>query len=460
MRRAERLTPPQRERQQTRPTAGANLAHVLRRISGLSRCGSRYSRPMRRIVALALGCGSAVFALACGGVRFTVDQASPDATADAGDDVSSDGVSDAPDEASRDASNPGDARRDVSNADDASEAGEEDVADAADEPDAAEPHDARDEKGNDARAPFDAADEDVVVDAGRGCTGGFACIPAVPAGWTGPYELSAGALAAPCDPAFSGSALIGYAGLTAGSAVCGCTCDVLPAPPCPPLTIEFYATSAGCSAVGAMPCSSATLSPGACTTADALQNCDAGVAGVVMNVPASPPAPASCTALPTTALPKSTWATTARACGALLPPVAGGCPTGNVCAPAPAAPFQASLCVEQAGDVACPSPDSSTGYGVKHVYYGGVDDLRGCSTCSCTPVSGASCTVTVNQYPSTNGTCAGMPVIYGAGACQPVQQPADLQLALTPSIASCTSSTTTPTGAASPTKPMTFCCTP
>jgi len=51
-------------------------------------------------------------------------------------------------------------------------------------------------------------------------------------------------------------------------------------------------------------------------------------------------------------------------------------------------------------------------------------------------------------------------VIYQAGHCQPVQQPADLELALTASLGSCASTLTTPTGTASPVKPMTFCCLP
>ena len=398
--------------------------------------------------------------LECGGTAFTIDEASNDATSDTSTGDASGDVAEAADDVSSDAPNPvEDAAMDAGSAD-ADDADE--VHDARD----ADLHDARDA---DAHPPFDAAEEeggDAAEEEGGDaatphCSDGFACAPAVPAGWTGPVELSAGAIAPPaCGANFAGPTLSGSAGLTAQPATCGCSCATAPGMPCPPAIVDFYASSLSCSTVGAAPCATTVLSPGLCTTVDALATCDAGVAGVVMSVPASAPLPSTCTPLPKVFVPISTWATSAHACTASVAPAPADCPAGNVCAPAPAAPFLTSLCVEQAGDVPCPSPDSSAGYSVKHLYYGSVDDLRGCSACSCASVSGPSCSVTVNQFASTDGGCSGMPVSYGAGRCLPVQQPADLQLALTASLASCAATLTTPTGAATPTRPMTFCCTP
>lgn len=412
---------------------------------------------MRWIVALTLGCGSTVLALACGGTPFSVDQSLTDATADMGADVASGDVSDAPYDASLVELKPkDDASRDGSNADDASEAGADD---AAAKDDAG---DALDDRDSEARTPFDAPDESA-VDAALHCGDGFACVPALPTGWAGPFELATAILAPVCDTNFSGATLLGHAGLIAGPATCDCSCDATQGPACPPQTIDFYATSIDCSEAGATPCARTTLTPGACTEFDALQTCDAGVAGVVMTVPvsaASPESsPASCTALPKTLVPTAAWLVTSHACGASVSPGPADCQAGSMCAPTPGVPFLATVCIEQAGDVPCPSPDTSIGYVVKRLYYGDFDDQRGCSDCSCTADGSASCAVTINQFPSIDGGCAGMPISYAAGACLPVQQPADLQLALTPSLASCTPSPTTATGAASPTKPMTFCCT-
>lgn len=426
------------------------------------------------MVALSLECGAAVVTAACGGTPFSIDEASSDATAEtsaadasgdvpeAADDGSSDsrgtGNEAAADATSFDAANldAGDVH-DAPNFDagDAHDAGSLDAANLA----AGDARDARDANDVDARPPFDASGDGSDA-APAHCGGAFACAPLVPTGWAGPFELSSGMVASlGCGASFSGAILNGNAGLTAPPAACGCSCAAAPAMPCPPAVIDFYASSLACSAMGATPCATTTLNPGVCTTADALATCDAGVAGVVMNVPASTPTQGTCTPLPKVTVPPYTWTTSAHACGSSGALDPADCPAGNVCAPSPAAPFLASLCVEQAGDVACPTPDPSTGYSVKHVFYGGVDDQRGCSACTCAPVVG-TCSVSVDQYGSTDGGCSGMPVIYQAGHCQPVQQPADLELALTASLGSCASTLTTPTGTASPVKPMTFCCLP
>jgi hypothetical protein len=431
---------------------------------------------MRWIVALSLGCTAGMLALECGGTAFTIDVGPADATSEGcSDDVSSD-VSAVGDSAASDVSvaDDGDSS-DVSPADasvfsdvhtpldaafgDVSEAAQSDATDAG-AIDAADASGARDAMGADARPLSDASDADAEEASTPHCGGQFACAPVVPVGWTGPFELSAGATPSPmCGPNFSGPMLNGNSGLSAQPASCGCTCNPTQAP-CPATVVEFYASSSICGTVGAAPCASVTLTPGVCTTVDALQTCLAGVAGVVMTIPASSPSQGSCTPIPNMLVPSYAWATGMRACSPSVVAQPADCPTGNLCLPAPAAPFTASLCVEQAGDTACPSADPSTGYSVKHLYYGGVDDQRGCSACSCPAASGPSCAVTLNQYGSTDGGCSGMPVSYGAGRCLPVQQPADLQVAPTASIASCAASMTTPTGSATPTKPTTFCCTP
>jgi hypothetical protein len=128
-----------------------------------------------------------------------------------------------------------------------------------------------------------------------------------------------------------------------------------------------------------------------------------------------------------------------------------------VCVPVPSSPFQASVCIEQLGDVPCPL----TGYTAKYVYYGGVADTRTCTPCSCGAVLGASCAGSITQFQSMDGGCTTAQTIYNLPlACAPIQQPADLLLTLTASGGACKANTSAPTGSATPARPMTFCCTP
>jgi hypothetical protein len=107
-----------------------------------------------------------------------------------------------------------------------------------------------------------------------------------------------------------------------------------------------------------------------------------------------------------------------------------------------------------AGDDACP-PGA---YAVRHVYFGGVDDSRGCTPCTCA-AENFSCGAEIDAYPSTALSCTGLPDRYAAPfTCEPVNQPANFELTLTPTLGSCTPSTTTPAGAATPVSPVTICC--
>jgi hypothetical protein len=384
-----------------------------------------------------------MLAWACGGAPFVVGPAGDDATADALSEIGSDQVSE-PD--SRGVSDG--AMGDVSDASTKDGPGARDATGG----DAPSLLDARAADG----ASGDAADADAGRQPPPSCAAGFACAPPVPGGgWTGPFELYAGPTLPPtCEANFSGQTVDGYDGLTAPAAACTCGCGQAQAVQCSSPTIGFYGTSATCNTLGSLTCATATFTPGACATVDETSPCGS-LLGIVMTVPPSTASKGSCTPLGTAAVALRTWATNARACASSFASAPADCPVGSVCAPAPTAPFQAGLCIEQAGDVPCPTKD----YTIKHRYFGGADDTRGCPMCSCGPVTGASCTDSVSQFASTDGGCGGLPVVYGPGHCQPVQQPADLQLALTASGGSCAPSASAPTGSASATNPSTFCCT-
>jgi hypothetical protein len=375
---------------------------------------------MRWLSALSSGAGAAALAIACGGEPFTIGLSGDDATA-------TDAVVDVALEVG-----PEDASGDVSDAR------------------AADVHDA---VVADAPLAFDAPARDAFTDAPVHCGG--ACAPSVPGGWTGPFELYAGSSPSPmCGASFAGGTLDANAGLVAQPAACACTCDVAKGVQCSAPTTTFYASSTTCPLSS---CFAVSLLDRACTTVDVTTACLLGVGGSFVSVPAPAPSLGSCTPVATVASPSLVWATNVRACGASVAPARADCAAGNVCVPVPSSPFQASVCIEQTGDVACPL----TGYTAKYVYYGGVDDTRTCSTCSCGPVLGASCTGSITQFQSTDGGCTTAQTIYNLPlACAPLQQPSDLLLTLTASGGACKATPSAPTGSATPTMPMTFCCTP
>jgi hypothetical protein len=356
--------------------------------------------------ALGSGAGAAIIGLACGGPAFQLAQVVDDASAidasDAGADASTDATSDV----------------------------------------------------YDARSVRDAMEAMSGDEPPAHCGGRLACAPVVPPGWIGPFELYAGPTAPPgCDADFSGSMLDGNGGLTAPAATCNCGCGQAQGVQCSVPTLTFYdLVMASCSLMG---CANTKLNPGACTTVNA---CSALPSKAMIFLPSTPSA-GSCPPLGTAAVAAYTWATQARGCRTSVAPAQADCANGYVCAPAPTGRFRSGLCIEQPRDVPCPSAD----YSNRYVYYGSVDDSRKCSDCSCgdAGVTGATCKASVEQFPSTDGGCAGGSITYGpSSSCQAIQQPADLRLTLSASGGSCAASMTGPIGSATPTSPMTFCCLP
>jgi hypothetical protein len=316
-----------------------------------------------------------------------------------------------------------------------------------------------DDGANDAETHADAGSSDAAgkpdapADASP-CSTPFACVPAVPAGWSGPVELYAGSdPPPPCGARFAGPTFDGHDGLDAGAATCGCTCGAPQDAGCLSPTLSFQ-LSTTCKALG-QPCASVTLSPDTCTLVDNTTKC----ANMIVDVsgPDAAPNSGSCPPMPTIAVPQISWTAAGRACAPTQPPDQGSCPTGSLCAPTPSSPFGRSLCIVQTGDVACPT----TGYTAKQGFYASADDTRGCTACTCDAVTGVTCTGDVTTYSSTDQTCTGSPITHHLPfSCNPVQQRGDFQLTLTASGGACTPSTVAPTGVAMATQPLTFCCEP
>ncbi len=422
---------------------------------------------MRRPKASWSAGAAAILALSCGGSAFVIGPAE-DATAGVdSSDAESDGDSEAdagvldvgPDDAvdARERDGRGgtkDAREDGADGATQGDARSNDASDRDASKDALTAGESGpDDAAADAR-PDDAADSDSGAPP-PACPMGFSCAPAVPPGWAGPFELYAGPKPVPaCGAGFAGGQLTGYAGLSAPPAMCACACGPA-AVQCTNPSVQVYESVTSCNATGAVPCSTRAFTPGACTTVDPTGACDAGALGLGVTIPATTVSDGGCAPQPVTTLVSTAWTTSMRACAASATPPGASCAPGEVCAPTPAPPFDTAICIEQPGVVpACPLTD----YTVRRIYYTGVDDLRGCSTCSCGAVSGASCTETLAQFPADAGGCSGAKITYSGGQCLPVAPDGDLQLTLAATGGACTPSPVAPTGSALRTGPMTFCC--
>jgi hypothetical protein len=162
-------------------------------------------------------------------------------------------------------------------------------------------------------------------------------------------------------------------------------------------------------------------------------------------------------------VPQASWAILGKACGDAF--IGGGCGAGKVCQPKAAPPFLSGLCIFKTGDNTCPA---GSAFSEKHIFYENFLDTRGCTTCQCGAPTGGSCQAQITVHSDqvvntcntqvgsfTAGSCSnlsGNPGIFGRKAT--ITQP--------PSGSSCAplAGGGQPTGSATPTSPVTFCCIP
>lgn len=217
------------------------------------------------------------------------------------------------------------------------------------------------------------------------CSAGFVCAPALPlSGWTGPAWLYDGATAsAPaCGGAFGQPAYEGHRDLSSVPAVCGaCACN--PTGTCTLGSITLFTDSA-CQQIDQADPQPPVGQCGKVQNGDNAQSYEA---------PAPTFGGGSCKPTqPGMSKPAPTWGTTGIVCiGATSN---GGC-GGALCAPRPAAPFGASLCIWSPGDKACPAE-----YPTPHSFWDGATDNRDCSPCACDALVNGSCTATTTLYGS------------------------------------------------------------
>jgi hypothetical protein len=329
------------------------------------------------------------------------------------------------------------------------------------------------------------------------CQSTYSCVASAPAGWTGYFALYDGPPAGDpgCGGPYPTSAFLGNNQLTAPQASCstctcaapqGSTCETNgPVDPDPmyPNTLDIIET--GDAPCGNNPnCVGPLQAPigwnGACygpngflgsQTCGAGSDCTNGTGACSVSVRANALKVTGGSCVPSQEMPnvpQISWGVAGEACGGAKTDGVG-CNPGQSCLPKPTTPFQQGVCIQQAGDLACPPGQFSQ----KHLFYGAAVDTRSCTSCTCGAAAGGSCSGTIkvfsdqaaNSCPASN-LIATLNVTSQAGACADlVNNPAVVGRSATLSAVSggaCPPSGGQPTGTAipDPATATTFCCIP
>jgi hypothetical protein len=284
-------------------------------------------------------------------------------------------------------------------------------------------------------------------DGASACPDGHACAPAVPAGWTGPAALflgAAGDTLPACPAAFPALAVDAHAGVApVAPAECSCSCDAPHGGSCHGLLGIDSCFDATC---GACQPASQPVEAGTC-----IQVIQGNVLWKYVETVQPDTLGADCAPLldaPTP--PPPVWSSIARVCGL---DTAATC-AGGRCAPEPPAPFGASVCIHQPGDLECPSA-----YPQKTLLFDGFEDTRACSPCACGAVVNMTCsgTVTAHSGPGCGSSQGSWPVP-GCIPFLPTPSTTHLYVSLSPTGGSCNPSGGTPIGEVVALGPTTVCC--
>jgi hypothetical protein len=116
----------------------------------------------------------------------------------------------------------------------------------------------------------------------------------------------------------------------------------------------------------------------------------------------------------------------------------------------------AKICIFSNGDAACPQGS----YVARELGYSGLQDARGCTACSCSPPSGASCLAAIVAFADAGCTQPLGSATAGGCISYPTALPTSYaQLSLAGATGGfCTPAGGTPTGETLPIAPTTFCC--
>lgn len=282
---------------------------------------------------------------------------------------------------------------------------------------------------------------------------GFACVPDVPAGWTGYFHMTLFDYDAslPDISCHDGSSASRYFSGPADAALCSaCTCGPLTGAACEEASIFCTDLNSSCS--GSLT-SQGSWSSGSCRdiSSDQMMSCELVQKDVLSNE-------GSCDPSPVDFSNKDAWASTAGVCA--VSNSGAGCGTGEVCvALAPMAPsVEPTVCLAKVGDNAC-----APAWSDRHVLHESADDSRNCSPCSCA----ADPTTVSCSAPSykifDNSFCTGISnQVVGCTDVSALTSDGSSSLKrLSPSAllqGSCAASGGSPTGSVTPSGATTLCC--
>jgi hypothetical protein len=281
-----------------------------------------------------------------------------------------------------------------------------------------------------------------------GCAG--SCVPAAPSGWLGPFASlrSAGALSAPCPPAFPLDALDG--GLTAipGPATCTCACGAPTGIGC--VVYASYFSDARCTAS----CGAALQTTGSgCLPTTGCGNTEYFTAGYTVA------SGGKCTPSAGTDLKPADGGTTGlRLCSPPASLSSFGCSTANTfCLPQAKGPLDPNTyCVATTGDADClPAFPNKAQYN-----RGPGTDTRACSPCTCGTPAGATCSAsTIVSYSDDQcATKTGSTFVTPNLTCTSMGGSHVTYSLEVPDGGRCTSEGGTAVGGFTADQPMTVCC--
>jgi hypothetical protein len=331
----------------------------------------------------------------------------------------------------------------------------------------------------DCYAPGD-EDSDALADcADPDCDEDLECVSPVPVGWgtLGHVALFRGAAGSdPACPAGTDAGVYtGNASLEAVTAACtACGCATPGWTSCELFT-DLDMTKAGFQGLyaGDQTCPNpfmggvtlTTPQPwalGTCSVIDqspGSQSCPGGACNTAVRASIARPAGGTC--VPTGGAPVLTtpaWQEGTKACG--VTEGLGGCTAPETCVPRPSFPYEPRICIARAGDHACPAGDFS----LKTSSYGGFDDTRDCSTCTCGAGTGGTCALSIELFQDT--TCTSSIGVVTSNGCtdlagNPTVAGRRASLLTAPAGGSCpVTGGGVPSGGVAESDPTTFCCLP
>lgn len=282
------------------------------------------------------------------------------------------------------------------------------------------------------------------------CPDTHECVPVPPDGWEGPVaflQTEADDEEPSCDSSYPDQAAVVHHGLIEPPPACDCACGEATDVTCQlPIVARFWGDDATCSRnVPAQ----YELYSGVCNVLPAALPPETYWTAAPVSVSGG-----TCEAIATAEVTPARFEKRVTICGG--GESLDGCSASQLCVPQPSDLLDASVCVWQSGEHACPM-----GYADRQLLFGDVEDDRACGECSCTEPVGLCDDASLALFgamaacnPPSSGT------VLANGQCHATNALETRSVVVAPGQPSafCAPSEGPATGSATPTDPLTLCC--